>query len=281
MANEKQKNYWTNIAGKKWVAMGDEMEMRFAGINEVLMQAADLQVGKTVLDIGCGAGVTSLAAARLVGSSGRVRGMDVSAPMLDEAKALGMRAGMNNLDFILADAQTDHPGVFADRLISRFGVMFFEDPVMAFTNLYDSAAPRARLVFAAWASLAKNEHWRKPLELAKALVGEGAARRPHAPGPLAFAEADYVLSTLEKSGWKSVHLEEKHIYLLGGSIEREAQIACILGPSAALLTEKQAGENDLKRAKNAFLKALPEYADILPSGQVRLLATINIVTALS
>lgn len=279
MANEKQKNYWTNVVGKKWVSMGDEMEIRFAGINEALMQEAALQAGETVLDIGCGTGATSLAAARAVGPNGRVRGMDVSAPMLDTARAFVMHAGLENLDFILADAQTDHPGLAANHLISRFGVMFFEDPVAAFSNLRGSSEHGAHLTFVAWAPLAKNEHWRKPFELAKELVGEGSARRPHAPGPLAFDEADYVLSVLGQSGWKNAQLEEKTVYLMGESIEREARIACILGPSGALLEEKRADESGLKRAEEVFLKSLPDYIDILPDGRVRLPATINMVTA--
>lgn len=279
MANEKQKKYWTDMVGKKWVAMGDEMERRFAPVNEVLMRAAALQAGETVLDIGCGTGITSLSAAHLVGSGGRVRGVDVSAPMLDKARALATQADLRNLDFLLADAQTDHPGVAADCLISRFGVMFFDDPKAAFENLRSNAAPGARLAFSAWAPLAKNEHWRKPFELAKTLVGEGSVRRKHAPGPLAFDDADYVVSILQRSGWKSIHLEEKTVYLMGDSVEREAQIACILGPSAALLEEKWADESDLKRAEDVFFKYLPDYADILPSGQVRLLATINVITA--
>lgn len=279
MANEKQKNYWTNMVGKKWVSMGDEMEMRFAAINELLMQEAALKAGEKVLDIGCGTGVTSLEAARLVGPGGQVRGVDISAPMLDVARALATRAGLKNLDFMLADAQTDHPGLAADHLISRFGVMFFEDPVAAFTNLRASAAPGGRLTFAAWAPLAKNEHWRKPFELAKALVGEGVIRRPHAPGPLAFDDTGYVLSILERSGWKNARLEERNVYLAGESIEREAQIACILGPSGALLEEKRADESLLKKAEEAFLKSLPDYAESLPDGRIRLLATINMVSA--
>lgn len=279
MANEKQKNYWTNLAGKKWLANADEMEVRFAAINDVLMHQAALLPGERVLDIGCGTGITSLAAARLVGPKGQVKGMDVSEPMLQAARAMAKRSGLNNLDFILADAQTDDPKIAADRLISRFGVMFFEDPVAAFTNLRCNAASGAGLAFVAWAPLAKNEHWLRPLELARALVGEGAARHPRAPGPLAFGDTDYVISILKQSGWGDVGIKQQMIDLMGTSLEREAQMACTLGPSAALLEEKHADEKILKEAKRIFLKSLPEYVEVMPDGRIRVPATINIVTA--
>lgn len=279
MANETQKNYWTNLAKKKWLAIADEMDVRFAAINEVLMQATSLRAGETVLDIGCGTGATSLEAARRIGSQGWVRGVDVSEPMLEAARNLAGLSGFKTVDFIKADAQTDNPGLLANVFISRFGVMFFEDPLAAFTNLRMHAAPGARLAFAAWAPLIKNEHWRKPFELVKNLVGEGVARRPNAPSPLAFADAGYVQSLLSQAGWKNIHVQEQPIDLMGKSLEREAQIACVLGPSAALLEEKQADATTRQTAAEIFLKSLPDYTKILPDGRVSLAATINMITA--
>lgn len=279
MANEKQKNYWTNLVGKKWMAMSDEMEQRFAGVSDAVMQQTCLKTGEDVIDIGCGTGSTSLAAARLVGLGGQVRGVDVSEVMLQAAKRLATKFGVLNLDFMLADAQTDSFNLSANVFISRFGVMFFEDPIKAFSNFRRNAAPGARLSFAAWAPLSKNEHWQKPLELARKIVGDGIVRRPYAPSPLAFSDADYVRSILVQSGWKNARVEERRVDLIGDSFEREAEIACILGPSGALLEEKKAGESELKKAEEAFLKHLPNYADVMPDGRVRLPSTINMITA--
>lgn len=279
MANEKQKNYWTNVAGKKWLAMGGAMEARFVSVNDVLMARASLQTGEAVLDIGCGTGVTSLTAARLVGPSGRVRGVDVSEPLLDVAKSQGADTALQNLDFILADAQTDLLGLSADILLSRFGVMFFEDPIAAFKNLRANAKPGARMVFAAWAPVSKNPHWLKPLELARTLVGDGVVRRPHAPGPLAFDDIDYVMSILLQSGWQNANVQEQQISLIGESLDQEARIACLLGPAGALFEEKKADAEILERAEQMFLKSLPDYVDQLPDGSVKLPATIHIITA--
>lgn len=215
MANEKQKDCWSNLVGQKWLAKADEMETRFAGINDVLMEVAGLQAGEIVLDIGCGAGGTSLSAARLVGPAGRVRGLDVSEPMLQAARTRAAQSGLGNLDFVLADAQTDNPAISANILISRFGVMFFEDPVAAFKNLRANAVPDARLVFVAWAPLAKNEHWLRPLEIARTLVGEGTAGHPQAPGPMAFSDVTYVKSVLERAGWNHIGIKEQTIDLIG------------------------------------------------------------------
>lgn len=279
MANEKQKNYWTNLAQTKWLRVADEMDLRFAEVNEALLSTACLRAGETVLDIGCGTGATSLEAAKLVGAEGRVRGVDVSEPMLEAARKLAIRSGFKTLDFRQADAQTDNPGMSANVLISRFGIMFFEDPLAAFMNLAIHAAPGARLAFAAWAALVKNEHWHRPFELAKELVGEGVVRRPHAPSPLAFADAGYVRSLLSQAGWKNIQVQEQPVDLVGETLEREAKVACILGPSAALLEEKQADEKIIKVAEEIFLKSLPDYATVLPDGRVKLAATINMITA--
>lgn len=279
MANEKQKDCWSNVVGQKWVAKTDEMETRFANINNVLMEVVGPQAGEIVLDIGCGTGGTSLAAARLVGAAGRVRGLDISEPMLQAARTRAAQSGLDNLDFLLADAQTDDPGISANILLSRFGVMFFEDPVAAFKNLRATAAPGARLVFAAWAPLAKNEHWLRPLEIARTLVGEGTTGHPQAPGPMAFSDATYVRSVLDRAGWQDIGIKEITIDLIGISLEREAKMACILGPSASLLQEKCADEQVLKEAEEIFLKSLPDYVVVMPDGGIRLPATINIVTA--
>ena len=281
MANEKQKTYWNEIAGPKWVGLGGAMEARLAPVSDAVIEAAALRPGERVLDIGCGAGFTSLEAARAVGPRGHVLGVDISASMLEAARALSGKVGAANLAFTQADAQTESFAPSADVLISRFGVMFFEDPVAAFANLRRSAAPEARMVFAAWAPLSENIHWARPLELAQALVGPGAPRPPHAPGPLAFDDMDYVLSILKDSGWKNGKVEAKHVLLNGASLDDEARVASMMGPSGALLEEKQADAATREKARAAFRAALPDYTRTAPDGSVKLPATIHLITALS
>lgn len=279
MANEKQKTYWSKVGGPKWVGLGGAMEARLAPVSDLLIQLAALQPGETVLDIGCGAGLTSLAAAQAVGPNGHVLGVDISDTMLEAARALGTQANTANLTLTLGDAQTDEFSPPANVLISRFGVMFFEDPIAAFANLRRSTAPGARMVLTAWAPLSANEHWRKPLELVETLVGPGAPRIPHAPGPLAFDEPDYVSTLLREAGWQNGTVRAVEVNLHGVSLDEEARVACFMGPSGALLEEKQASPKQREAARQAIRAALPSYTTTTPDGGVHLPATLHLITA--
>ncbi len=279
MANDKQKTYWSEIAAPKWLSLGGAMEARLAPVSEAVIAAAALTPGEHVLDIGCGAGLTSLEAAREVGPQGHVLGVDIAAPMVEAARALAKTSGAVNLDFTLGDAQTDLFTPPANVLISRFGVMFFEDSVQAFANLHRSAAPGARMVFAAWAPLQDNPHWAVPLQLVEALVGPGAPRVPHAPGPLAFDDASYVLSILQASGWKTGKVQAQTVYLRGASLDDEARVACFMGPAGALLDEKKADEAQRAEAYAAIRAALPSFSESAPDGSVKLPGTIHLITA--
>ena len=279
MANEKQKTYWNEIAGPKWVGLGGAMETRLEPVSDAVIEAAALRPGERVLDIGCGAGFTSLEAARAVGPRGHVLGVDISASMLEAARALAGKAGAETLAFTQADAQTEIFTPPANVLISRFGVMFFEDPVAAFANLRRSAAPGARMVFAAWARLDENPHWAKPLALVEALVGPGTPRPPRGPGPMAFAEPDYVLSLLAAAGWNNGRLRTQEVFLRGASLEEEARIGCFMGPAGGLLDEKQATPEQREAAYQSIRAALPSYAITRPDGGVSQPATIHLIMA--
>ncbi len=279
MANDKQRAYWSEVAAPKWLGFGGAMEARLAPVSDVVIAAAALQPGERVLDIGCGVGFTSLEAERIVGPHGHVLGVDIAAPMVEAARDLAARYGAANLEFTVGDAQTEVFSPLADALISRFGVMFFEDPVAAFTNLRRSAAPGARLVAAAWAPLEDNLHWAVPLHLVEALIGPGAVRTPRAPGPLAFDDPAYVLSVLEQAGWENAKVQAQTVHLQGVSLDAEARVACMMGPAGALLDEKQASPAQRETAYETIRAALPGYAAAAADGSVRLAASIHLITA--
>jgi SAM-dependent methyltransferase len=279
MANDKQKTYWSEVAAPKWLGLGGAMEARLAPVSDAVIEAAALKPGEHVLDIGCGAGLTSLEAAHAVAPDGHVLGVDIAAPMVEAARALAGKHGAANLKFTVGDAQTERFTPPANALISRFGVMFFEDPVVAFANLRRSAAAGARLVFAAWAPLEHNQHWAVPLQLVEALTGPGTPRTPHASGPLAFDDQSYVLSILRDSGWRNGKIQAKTVHLRGISLDDEARIACIMGPSGALLDENKADAAQRAEALAAIRAALPDYSETAPDGSVRLPATIHLITA--
>ena len=279
MANETQKTYWNQVGGPKWVSLGGAMEARLAPVSAAVIAAAALRPGESVLDIGCGAGLTSLEAAQAVGTAGQVTGIDISAPMIETARGHALARQIENVSFRLGDAQTERFDPAPEVLLSRFGVMFFDDPVAAFANLRAGAAPGARLACAAWAPLARNEHWRRPLELVEALLGPGAPRQPHASGPLAFDDADYVTAILTQAGWRAPKVEAVEIALNGVSLEEEAAIACFMGPSGALLDEKQASAAQRETIRAAIRAALPAYTSPAADGGVRVPAVIHMITA--
>ncbi len=272
--NARQIAYWNEVAGPKWVRIQGAMEARLSGIEDMLLARARPRPGERVLEIGCGTGTTTARLADAVGSSGHVTAVDVSRPMLDVARMA--LAAQRNVTLIEADAATARfEGVF-DLLTSRFGIMFFEDPLAAFGNLYRALRPGARLVCVAWAPIADNLHWSVPLRLAIERLGPPKPRAPHAPGPLAFDDPAYVMQILGGAGFAEVAVRAEPVTLIGKSLDDEAQVATMMGPAGALLDEKQADAATRAELLVAFRAALPDYAD----RNARLRATVHLITAL-
>ena len=148
------------------------------------------------------------AASQSVGKAGQVVGVDVSTVMIERARERATEES-SSAEFLVADAQV---GAFArapfDRLISRFGVMFFDEPVAAFSNLRDSAAPEGTLTFVCWQSPKVNPWIAVPLGIARQFV-ELPPAEPGAPGPFAFADPERVRGILTDAGWRDVRLEPK------------------------------------------------------------------------
>jgi len=275
MSNEQQAAYWNEVGGPKWVQNAAAMDARLAGINRLLLDAASAATGERVLDIGCGTGTTTLALAEAVGPAGRVTGIDISATMLAEARA---RCGdLPNVTLGEADAQLeDFGGEKFNLLTSRFGVMFFADPVAAFANLRAALAPGGRLCFVCWAGLAANPHWRIPFELTVAACGEPAPKPPGAPGPMALSAPDHVIGILRAAGFSGISVTATKVEIIGRSLAEEARIAGTLGPAGALLDEKQA-DGALRRRLQAEFEAAFQPFDTADGP--RLPATVNLVRA--
>ncbi|HQT87258.1 MAG TPA: methyltransferase domain-containing protein [Acidiphilium sp.] len=270
--NEKQIAYWNQIAGPKWVAMQAAMESRLAPVNTLLLAHAAPCAGETVLEIGCGTGTTTALLAAAVGPTGRVLAVDVSRPMLDAA---GIElAAHSNVTLAEADAATHVFEPVYDLVVSRFGVMFFEDPIKAFTNIRKALKPGGRLCCTAWAPVDQNPHWSVTLQVAIAHLGAPKPRKLHAPGPLAFDDAEYVTALLTEAGFAMVAVQPIEFHLQGESLDREADIATKIGPSGALLDEKAADPAMRAELCAAFAQAL---APITAPG-VRLPATLHLIT---
>ena len=135
--NEAQQHYWNEPGGSAWTLWQERMDLQLAPLGLAAIEAVAPRAGEHVLDIGCGCGDTTLQVAELVGPSGKVTGVDISSPMLARARERATQSGSANTQFLEADAQVatvgDLDGPF-DAAVSRFGVMFFADPVAAFAQ---------------------------------------------------------------------------------------------------------------------------------------------------
>jgi SAM-dependent methyltransferase len=205
--DNEQAELWNGRAGRTWVDMQEVLDHLFKPFEELLVEAVRAGSGRRVLDVGCGTGSTTLAVARQLDAQDRCLGVDISDPMIAAAQARAQRED-TPASFIRADVQRHafEPASF-DTIISRFGVMFFEDPVQAFANLRRAASNDARLHVIAWRSAAENPFMTTAERAAAPLLPNLPARRPGAPGQFAFADRHRVSAILEESGWTGVDIQ--------------------------------------------------------------------------
>ena len=198
---------WAGEMGEKWLKHLDRFEGMIAPIGEALMTYAAFRPGQRVADVGCGAGATSLDIAQQVGREGEVIGIDISPQLIDAAARRAQAAKADNVSFRCADAAVIRmEGPRFDRLFSRFGLMFFADPMAAFANLHRLVRPGGRIDFCAWAP-ARENMWVAQM---MAIIGQHVelpAPVPRAPGPFALEDPDYIRELLGRGGFADVHID--------------------------------------------------------------------------
>ncbi len=206
--NQAQAELWNGQAGRNWVEQNALLDRLLDPLVPPLVDAVRRHGAQAVLDVGCGAGATTFAVASSLGGQGRCTGLDLSAPLIDLARRRAADQHVDNADFVVADAQQHAfpPGTF-DALVSRFGVMFFDDPVAAFANLREAARPGAGLACIAWRGTDENPFMTAAERAAAPLLPEPPPRAPNAPGQFAFADPDRVSGILAAAGWRDVALE--------------------------------------------------------------------------
>ncbi|MFA5941352.1 MAG: class I SAM-dependent methyltransferase [Sinimarinibacterium sp.] len=204
--DDEQATLWNGVAGHAWVDAQELLDRMFKPFEDLLAEASFAESAGRVLDVGCGTGSTTLAVARRLGASSQCVGVDISAPMIAAARRRTAHDG-TPVSFIRADAQTYafDPASF-DIIISRFGVMFFTDPVHAFAHLRLAARAGAALRFIAWRSPAENPFMTAAERAAAPLLPNLPPRQPDAPGQFAFADQRHVRRILEQSGWHEIDI---------------------------------------------------------------------------
>jgi len=263
IANTAQAEHWNTGDGvAHWITNQARYDRMHAPFTALILDAAALRPGADVLDVGCGCGGTTLAAARLA-APGRAVGLDLSGPMLARAGADADAAGLANVVFQQGDAQVYplEPGAFGT-VISRFGVMFFADPVAAFANIRTATRSGGRLVFACWQPMAANQ-W---------MLVPGAALAEHlplpdpgpadGPGMFAFADPGRLRPILAAAGWGDIEITSEHASILvggGGSVDDAVEFLRTATMGRAMLAGADAATAD--RALASLRAALARYAD--------------------
>jgi SAM-dependent methyltransferase len=205
--DDEQTKLWNGVAGHAWVEMQALLDQILKPLEDRLVAAVAARSEGQVLDVGCGTGSTTLAVARRFGTKGRSVGIDLSEPMIAFARARAERE-RSPASFIRGNAQRHgfEPASF-DTIISRFGVMFFDDPVAAFANLRHAARDGAELQCIVWRSAADNPFMTTAERAAAPLLPNLPARRPNAPGQFAFADRQRVEAILKGSGWSGIDIQ--------------------------------------------------------------------------
>lgn len=194
---------WNDQSGERWAAHQARLDAMLAVFGQAAIEAAAPATGERVLDVGCGAGASSLDLAARVGAGGHVLGVDISEPLIGRARALAPQDTLAL--FQVADASSaELPEGAFDILFSRFGVMFFDDPTGAFTHMRRALKPGGRVAFVCWRGMAENDWVRLPMGAIRGIVPPMASPDPEAPGPFSFGDRERVARILTAAGFTDI-----------------------------------------------------------------------------
>jgi ubiquinone/menaquinone biosynthesis C-methylase UbiE len=255
-----------------WAEVREALELQLAPLGRRALAALAPRAGGSVLDIGCGGGETALELACAVAPDGTVLGIDLSAAVL----AFARRAvkDCERVRLVEADAQVFpfEPASF-DAAFSRFGVMFFADPVAAFSNIHRSLKPGGRLAFVCWRALNENQLDLLPFQAASAYLPQQPVHNPDAPGPFAFANPERVRGIMASADFTDIEITAHDEPVGSGDLETMLAVCSRVGALGKILRENP----ELRAAAlPAVRSALAAYDG--PDG-VRLNAAVWIVTA--
>ena len=274
--NADQVAYWNGPAGQRWAERQAAQDVLLKPVADLVVDRAGLTPGERVIDVGCGSGATAIAFAREVAPSGHVLGVDVSGPMLERARQSAPK-GLP-VDFVLADATVYpfEPESF-DVLASRFGVMFFADPVLSFANMRKALKRSGRLAFACWREPRENPWMMAPLQAVYKHVPKLPPQGPEDPGPFAFASEERVHRILGGAGFTGIAMEACPLSFdiaVGRGLDAAVQSALEIGPTHRALEGQPA---ELRAAAIASLREA--LAPLSKGDTVVLPGSVWIVTA--
>ena len=259
--NADQIAYWNSEAATRWLARQQALDAMLEPLTTWALDQAGPRAGERVIDVGCGCGATVLALAGRVGPAGQVRGVDVSEPMLGQARQRVAAAGLANVSLELADASSAAlPAAEYDLVFSRFGVMFFRNPEQAFANLKQALKPNGRVAFLCWQPLKANPVFLVPLKAASAFAPPRQPPKPDEPGPFAFGDPGRVRRILSSAGLREVTFTPFDISMRmagPGELAAAEEYATQTGPVARMLADLAPDARAAARA--AIRDALRSY----------------------
>ena len=274
--NADQIAYWNGPGGQRWASRQAAQDIVLQPVLDLLIDRAAPKAGERIVDVGCGSGASTNGFATKVGPSGHVFGVDVSGPMLERARQSTPKDAP--VTYALADATVYpfDPASF-DLLASRFGVMFFADPVVSFANLHKALKPSGRLAFASWQEPRENPFFMAPLQAVYKHVPKLPQLGPEDPGPFSFASEARVKRILGEAGFSDVAMEPCRVELdvaTGRGIDAAIQGALEIGPASRAL------EGHPDEVRSAAIASMREaLAPFVKGDSVPLPGAIWIVTA--
>lgn len=277
-ANAGMAEFWNGKGGENWLSREARLETSLRPFGQQAMAAGAITAGQRILDIGFGCGDSAIELAGKVGPEGQVHGVDISLAMVDAANKKAVKMDIANVSFECADAQTKAFQLASyDLVFSRFGVMFFDDPIGAFKNIYSALKPGGRLAFICWAPRNQNAWVGLPLQVVAKHLTLPAPPGLEEPGPFSLSEELRVNSILGAAGFANIAVEPYQIpFVLGGDVDEALSFLMQLAPSGGAINNAEADQET--RARIAL-----DMADLLKSHAnnkgVSMGATALLVTA--
>lgn len=255
MANPEMAELWNGPGARSWITAQAVLDQAFRGFETLLADMAADAGARAVLDIGCGTGATTRAIAGRIAPEGTALGFDLSVPMIAHAEMLSDQEG-SPARFLAGDAQThDFPSAGFDLIVSRFGVMFFSDPVAAFANLRRAAEPGAGLAMISWRSISENP-FMTVAERAAAPYLPDLPKRGGGPGQFAFADRDHVHGILDAAGWTDVSSDALDMPCAFPATALDTYLS-LMGPVGQMLAKSD--EATRERVISAIRDGFSEY----------------------
>jgi len=258
--NQDQRSRWNGIDGEYWAREQNQLDRTLAPVTGPLLAFAAPRAASTVLDVGCGCGATTIELARAVGPSGRIVGVDISEPMLLRAKER-LREFTHTTCLLGDAAELPLQQLNAELIVSRFGVMFFGDPVAAFANLRTGLAPGGRVRFACWRPIQENPWLQIPLHAVYEHSPRLPKPDPEEPGPFSFGDVDRVTRVLASAGFTTPSFTPLDLELdlaAGGTLEDAVLHASGMGPAKRALADQP--EDVRAAAIESIRRALAPHA---------------------